>query len=153
MSNCPSCDSKNTKTLAMVWAGGGRQGKSGFSGISVSTSGRVSVGVGRGRSSSQSHLAASCAPPKLSSLPKIVIGVLFIIFVVPLLKGILSVFSEPKLLDGILNFFICAPLLGLLIWGLIKIYKKMDAQNKAALSDYYKTWICLRCGTQFKPYD
>ena len=153
MSNCPSCDSKNTKTLAMIWAGGSRTGQSGFGGVSVSTSGRISVGGGRGRSASQSHLAAGCAPPKNSSMPKSVVVVLFLMFAMPLLKGALSVFSEPKLMDGILNFIICAPLLGLLIWGLIKLYAKMESQNKTALSNYSKTWMCLRCGTQFKPYD
>jgi hypothetical protein len=86
-------------------------------------------------------------------MPKIVVAVLFLMFAMPLLKGALSVFSEPKLMDGILNFIICAPLLGLLIWGLIKLYAKMESQNKTALSNYSKTWMCLRCGTQFKPYD
>lgn len=152
MSKCPNCNSSNTKTLNMVWSSGTRNGKSGFGGLGISTSGRVTLGGGRGRSSSQSNLAATCAPPQKSSMPKIIVGLLGIMFVPPLFSGVLSIFTEPKLLHGILNFVVCAPLLGLLVWGLMKLYRKLDGNNKQAQANYARTWICLKCNTRFIPY-
>lgn len=152
MSKCPNCNSSNIKTLNMVWLGGTRSGTSGFGGVGVSTSGRITVGGGRGRSSSQSNLAATCAPPQKSSMPKIIVGLLGIMFVPPLFSGALSIFTEPKLLHGVLNFIVCAPLLGLLLWGLMKLYRKLDGNNKQAQADYARTWICLKCNTRFIPY-
>lgn len=102
----------------MVWLSGTRNGKSGFGGLGISTSGRVTLGGGRGRSSSQSNLATTCAPPQKSSMPKIIVGLLGIMFVPPLFSGALSIFTEPKLLHGILNFVVCAPLLKPKAWFL-----------------------------------
>jgi len=149
MSNCPSCNSSNTKKMQMVWAGGSRVSQRRSTGVGLSSRGTIGVGVGRGTSHSQSHLAAACAPPKTSLVPKIIIGLIALMFIPSLLSGVLSVFSEPKLMDGILNFIVSAPLLGLLIFGLIKLYKKLDEQNKQKQSDYSKTWVCLKCGNTY----
>lgn len=149
MSSCPDCNSSNTKKMQMVWASGSRRSQRKSTGVGLSTRGTVGFGVGRGSSQSQSHLAAACAPPKASSLPKIIVGLIGLMFIPPLLSGVLSVFSEPKLIHGILNFIVCAPLLGLLIFGLVKLYRKMDEKNKQAQSNYSKTWICLKCGSTF----
>ncbi len=152
MANCPSCNSSNTKTLNMVWSGGTRNGKSGFGGVGISTSGRITVGGGRGRSSSQSNLAATCAPPKKSSLPKLVILVLVLMFWIPLFSAVVSVFSAPTFFKGLGTFVVTAPLLGLLTYGLIRLYRKMNATAKNAESNYARTWICLKCGSRFIPY-
>lgn len=150
MSNCPDCNSSNTKKMQMVWASGSRRSQSKSTGVGISTRGTIGLGIGRGSSQSQSHLAAACAPPKASLVPKIIIGLIALMFIPSLLSGVLSVFSEPKLMDGILNFIVCAPLLGLLLFGLMKLYKKMDEKNKQAQSDYSKTWVCLKCGKTFQ---
>ena len=90
MSNCPSCQSSNTKKMAMVWAGGSRTGQSRSTGIGVSSRGTIGIGASRGRSSSQSHLAAACAPPQKSSLAKIVAAILFVMFWIPAFSGIVT---------------------------------------------------------------
>lgn len=149
MSNCPSCNSSNTKKMQMVWASGSRTGKSRSTGIGLSSRGTIGLGVERGSSQSQSHLAAACAPPKASLIPKIIVGFIGLLFIPTLLSGVFSIFSEPKLIDGILNFIVCAPLLGLLIFGLIKLYKKLDEKNKQKQGDYSRTWVCLKCGSTF----
>ena len=149
MSNCPDCNSSNTKKMQMVWASGSRRSQSKSTGVGISTRGTIGLGVGRGSSQSQSHLAAACAPPKASLVPKIIIGLIALMFIPSLLSGVLSVFSEPKLMDGILNFIVSAPLLGLLIFGLIKLYKKLDEKNKQKQSDYSKAWVCLKCGNTY----
>ena len=149
--NCPSCNSSNTKTLSMVWSGGTRNGKSGFGGVGLSSSGRITVGGGKGSSTSQSNLAATCAPPKKSSLPKLVIFIIFIMLWIPLFAAVVSVFSTPTFFKGLGTFVITAPLLALLTYGLIKLYKRMSAKDKNAESNYSRTWICLRCGTRYIP--
>lgn len=149
MSVCPSCDSKNTKKLQMVWASGSRTGKNKSTGIGISSRGTIGVGIGSGSSTSQSHLAASCAPPKNSLTPKIVVGLIGVFIIPTLLSGVLSVFTEPRIADKFFNFIVSAPLFVLAIWGLFKLYKYLDQSNKKALNDYSNTWICLKCGTKY----
>ncbi len=152
MSNCPSCNSSNTKTLSMVWSGGTRNGRSGFSGVSVSTSGRVRVGGGRGSSTSQSNLAAACAPPKKGISAALIIGVLFVMFWLPLLGALLSVRDAPNFLHGFFTVVLLVPLLLLMGYGLIRLYKHLDKSNKERMQNYSRSWICLKCGTGFIPH-
>ena len=152
MSNCPSCNSSNTKTLSMVWSGGTRNGRSGFSGVSVSTSGRVRVGGGRGSSTSQSNLAAACAPPKNGISAALIIGVLFVMFWLPLLGALLSVGDAPNFLHGFFTVVLIVPLLLLMGYGLIRLYKHLDKSNKERMQNYSRSWICLKCGTGFIPH-
>ena len=152
MSNCPSCNSSNTKTLSMVWSGGTRNGRSGFSGVSVSTSGRVRVGGGRGSSTSQSKLAAACAPPKKGISAALIIGVLFVMFWLPLLGALLSVGDAPNFLHGFFTVVLLVPLLLLMGYGLIRLYKHLDKSNKERMQNYSRSWICLKCGTGFIPH-
>ena len=152
MSNCPSCNSSNTKTLSMVWSGGTRNGRSGFSGVSVSTSGRVRVGGGRGSSTSQSNLAAACAPPKKGISAALIIGVLFVMFWLPLLRALLSVGDAPNFLHGFFTVVLLVPLLLLMGYGLIRLYKHLDKSNKERMQNYSRSWICLKCGTGFIPH-
>ena len=152
MSNCPSCNSSNTKTLSMVWSGGTRNGRSGFSGVSVSTSGRVRVGGGRGSSTSQSNLAAACAPPKKGISAALIIGVLFVMFWLPLLGALLSVGDAPNFLHGFFTVVLLVPLLLLMGYGLIRLYKHLDKSNKERMQNYSRSWICLKCGTGVIPH-
>ena len=152
MSNCPSCNSSNTKTLSMVWSGGTRNGRSGFSGVSVSTSGRVRVGGGRGSSTSQSNLAAACAPPKKGISAALIIGVLFVMFWLPLLGALLSAGDAPNFLHGFFTVVLLVPLLLLMGYGLIRLYKHLDKSNKERMQNYSRSWICLKCGTGFIPH-
>lgn len=143
MADCPNCQSSNTKTKAMVWASGSRSSRGNYSGASVSTSGRVSLSGGGGGSTSQSHLAAACAPPKDSYVPKIIVFLAFFIVVMPFANVFLQV-KNP--ITSLLGFGV---IIGG-IWGLHKLYKHLNKSNIQMLEDYSKTWLCLRCGEQFK---
>lgn len=151
MSNCPSCGSTNTKSKVMVFAGGTRQiGGSGGS-VGMSSSGRVSVRSGRSSQTSQSMLAAGCTPPKPSILPKAVVGILVFLFWLPLFSGLVKSFNEPSVLHMILNVAVLSLILAAMTYGLVKLYKHLDRKNKQAIQDYADSWLCLRCGTSFKP--
>ena len=153
MSNCPSCQSSNTKKMAMVWAGGSRTGQSRSTGIGVSSRGTIGIGASRGRSSSQSHLAAACAPPQKSSLAKIVAAILFVLFWIPAFSGVIGFLSSSSFVEGFFRIVLGVPILALVTYGIIKIYQKLDGESQQQISDYAKTWVCLRCGTQFIPND
>lgn len=152
MSNCPSCNSSNTKTLSMVWSGGTRNGKSGFGGVGVSSSGRITVGGGKGSSTSQSNLAASCAPPKKGTSAILIAGALFVMFWLPLLGALLNVGDAPNFFHGFFTVVLLVPLLLLMGYGLIRLYKHLDKSNKERMQNYSRSWICLRCGARFIPY-
>ncbi|MCU4495287.1 hypothetical protein KTI55_01695 [Acinetobacter ursingii] len=149
MTNCPNCNSSNTKTLHMVWMGGTRSGKSGFGGVGVSSSGRVSVGGGRGRSSSQSNLAAICAPPKKAISAKLIVGLLAVMFWLPLLLSLLNIGKSPNFLHGFFTVILVIPLLIIIGYGLIKLYKRLDAHNNKQINEYFDSWICLKCGCKY----
>lgn len=136
----------------MVWSGGTRNGKSGFSGVGISTGGRITVGGGRGRSSSQSNLAATCAPPKKGISATLIVGVLVVMFWMPTLGALLSVGDAPNFFHGFFTVILLVPLLLLMSYGLVKLYKYLDKSNKERMQNYSRSWICLKCGTRFIPY-
>lgn len=135
----------------MVWMGGTRTGKTGFTGVGLSAGG-LSIGGGKGKTSSQSHLAAACAPPKSSIMPTLIPAVLFVLFWVPLFSTIISAFSAPRFFDGFFSFIIAAPLLALLSYGLYRLYKYLNENQKKVERDYARTWVCLKCGSKFIPF-
>ena len=145
MSTCPSCGSSNTKKMQMVWASGSRTGQSQSTGVGVSSRGTIGVGIGRGKSQSQSHLAAACAPPKRSKIPLISCAVFFILVCLPLFQMTLQGLSG----GGVLNAIFGLPLLVLSIYAVYRIYIYLDKKNNGKISDYGKTWICLKCGDTY----
>lgn len=147
MSDCPSCRSTDTKSKAMVYAGGTRQYGGASSSVGASSSGRISVRTGRSGHTSQSALAAACAPPAPSKMPKIVVGLLAFFVLMPMINTVLLTSSNGDTLNGVFAL----PIIGLMIFGLFKLYKYLDRKNKQAIQDYTQEWICLRCGTSFKP--
>lgn len=124
-----------------------------FGGVGISTSGRISVGGGRGKSSSQSNLAATCAPPKKGISAILIVGVLFLIFWLPLLQALLSVGEAPSFIQGFFSAVLLVLLLLLVGYGLLRLYKYLDKSNKEKIQNYSRTWICLKCGTRFIPYE
>lgn len=42
-------------------------------------------------------------------------------------------------------------LLGLITYGLWKLYKKLNLSNLEAQHRYNNSWVCLKCGTRFIP--
>ena len=145
MSNCPSCNSGNTKKMQMVWAGGSRVSQRRSTGVGLSSRGTIGIGVGRGTSHSQSHLAAACAPPKKSRLPLVVVGVLFFMIWLPMFKVAISGLNDGHIMSAILGF----PVLALITFGLYRLYLYLAKKNNKEIDEYSKTWVCLKCGNTF----
>ena len=147
MANCPSCGSSNTKTMQMVWASGLRNSTRSTTGGGITSRGTIGVGASSSRGVSQSALSASCAPPKPSALPKVVVGILGFFFWLPMFTGAMQSLGNGKIIEGILLL----PLLALVTYGLYRLYRYLDRRNQLAAQDYVSRWICLRCGTTFQP--
>lgn len=147
---CPSCESGNIKTVQMIYMSGTRNGKTKMKGIGLSARG-LSVGVGGGNTSSQSLLAESCAPPKTSGLPKLVVFLLVFSVWIPLFALFMSSLSAPSFLKGVGTFLLAGGLLGVTTYGLVKLYKKLNLHNLETQHRYGNSWVCLKCGTKFLP--
>ncbi|WP_119055319.1 DUF4199 domain-containing protein [Acinetobacter colistiniresistens] len=152
MSSCPSCGSNNTKTQQLVWMSGSRRGKSGFGGVSISNRGRITVGGGRGRSSSQSNLAASCAPPKRGMTLRtksalVAFGVFVVIFMI-----LINIF--PDYIFNSESFFGKLLFLSAIVASVFaarKYYVNNKGNENNLLQEYANSWICLKCGCKFNP--
>ena len=146
MSDCPSCNSRNTKKMQMVWAAGTRTSQRQSTGVGVSSRGTVGVGVGRGQTFSQSHLAAACAPPKRSKTPMVVTIILLLAFWAPMLGNVSKGLSDGRYM----TVFFGSLLLALMSFGLYKLYSYLDRSNKANEEAYSRMWVCLKCGNTFE---
>ncbi|MGR2922928.1 hypothetical protein [Acinetobacter sp. 1125_18A] len=143
---CPSCNSNNTKKKQIVWASGTRTGQKRSTGVGISTRGTIGLGVGKGRSFSQSHLAAICSPPQKSKIPIIVTGILFILFWIPTLKFVISSFNTGHLMSAVIGL----PILLLISFSLYKLFIFLGEKNKEEIKAYSRTWVCLKCGNTYE---
>lgn len=144
MRNCPSCQSDQIKKVALVHAEGIGVG----AGIGIGTGG-VGVGVGV----SASALATKCAPPKKDKDAFMKQGghVLLLVFFVPLL---IATFAAPSFSEVALVWKAWAALgFVLMAWLNFKFDKKAELDFQQAKADYDKTYMCIRCGTFYKPFD
>ena len=134
--NCPICESSNTRKFSIVYEQGTSHGKSeGFSDHSSYETEHVT----------QTPLAKRCSPPKTP-----VIGVFlgFIIFV-------LSVFSAFKIggISGSYWFGFGAFILSLFIFIILwerTIGAKKRKRYDAEYEDWKNSWVCLKCGNDFR---
>ena len=148
MKNCPTCQSDQVKKTSLIHA----EGVHSSVGVGVGiASGGVGAGVGVGASSSA--LAAACAPPKKDkdAFMKQSGGVLALIFVVPLFVATAAYGSWAET-----GFFWKAwAALGftLMVWLNYKFDKTQEENFEQIKADYEKTYMCLRCGHFYKPFE
>ena len=145
--DCPTCNSKSTKKLSMVYAQGTRNYNSRTSGSSVSSRGTLSGRSGSRASSSQSALAAAAAPPMPSRIPKIVALILTIIFILPSFTFAFSTTQDISIWARILA------ILTLIVFSAATyfIYKFLSKSHEKRKADWDRAWICLRCGGVYDP--
>lgn len=148
MKNCPNCQSDQFKKATLINAEG--QSVTAGLGVGVSAGG---IGAGFGGGVTSTALAAKCAPPKLDkdAFAKQSGNWMLLIFFVPLIIAYLSTqsFSE-------VGFFwkVWAGLgFAYMAWMNHKFDKAYKDAFANSLADYEKTYMCLRCGTMFKPFE
>lgn len=145
--DCPTCNSKSTKKLSMVYAQGTRNYNSRTSGSSVSSRGTLSGRSGSRASSSQSALAAAASPPTPSRIPKVVAFIFAIMFVFPFL--LLASSSD----DSMSIWARILALIPLVVFSAATyfIYKFLSKSHEKRKADWDRAWICLRCGGVYDP--
>lgn len=144
MQNCPSCQSDQFKKASLIHA----------EGISVGAAVGVGAGgVAGGVGGSTSILAAKCAPPtkdKNAYMNRIGSWILLVFFV-PLM---IATFAASSFSEVGLFWKVWAGLgVAIAAWSGAKFEKAADASYRQATADYEKTYMCLRCGTFYKPFD
>lgn len=137
MKNCPSCQSDQIKKASLVRDEGIRAG----GGIGL---GHGGVAVGAGVSSSM--LAAKCLPPAREQSP--FVRMVLSLFVLLVLTAIFF----PDWL-GYFVLYVFLPSIFIVPFIAFKQSSQMKARYETALADYEKTFMCLRCGTFYKPFD
>lgn len=151
MADCPSCNSKNTKTLRMIWLSGTRNstGKSGR--VGMSSRGTVWVSRGAGASRSQSAAAQAASPPDLKKPMSPWIGVLLVFFLTHLVLSAMINTILPSLWfavligDGVACYF---------AYNFFKVgFDAANLQNLRAIEQYEKSWMCMRCGNVYTADD
>lgn len=148
MNTCPVCESDQLKKATLVHAEGVA--------TTVGVGGAIGpggLGVGVGRGVSTSALAAKCAPPK-----KVVPSPFgdakmwqFLLVFIPFLFA----FAGQGDMSGISYFW--------LAWGVVgglflsskgwRAAEKAEAEHRQAVIDYENTYMCLRCGHLFQPFE
>lgn len=132
--NCPSCGSRNTKSLSIIFESGQRHGRATRNSLWASLSGAVLVGRSTTSSHSSSLLANSAAPPP-GQFPWPIIGW-------PLFIGVIffkwSVWIIPMVMFGVA-----------ILYGGSEHYNLL--QKERAI--WQQTFRCLRCGKTFLPND
>lgn len=146
MSKCPSCNSTNTKTMKMIYMGGIRNSKGDMGGMSISTSGRVSFGIGKSRSKSISNLASMCAPPVTKSPISYAVGMFFLVLLLSSIISTLFLSIGIDISGGISFLGFC-----LALFFSFKTYENIKTEQKEATNNYENQWMCLKCGTKFIP--
>lgn len=129
--NCPTCGSRNTKSLQVIYESGQRVGRSTRNSLYASLSGSVWAGRSTTESHSSSLISAHAAPP--APLPWPVIGI-------PLVVGVV-VFHWPIWVVPVVMFSIA------ILYGSSNAW----AQRLKEANDWHKSFQCLRCGTVFMP--
>jgi hypothetical protein len=137
MQTCPKCEGDQVKKASLIHA----EGIGFVRGAGIGTAG---IAVGAGTSSTM--IANKCAAPKREQSEFVGIFVAMVILLVVLLIAAPSValyYMGLVFLPGILIL----PFVG------IKQSRAATARHKLALAEYEKTFMCLRCGDLFKPFD
>ena len=73
----------------------------------------------------------------------------------PLYKTVQEIIQQKMMgnfLHGFFTVVLLVPLLLLMGYGLIRLYKHLDKSNKERMQNYSRSWICLKCGTGFIPH-
>ena len=134
--NCPNCESSNTRKFSIVYEQGTSHGKSeGFSDHSSYETEHVS----------QTPLAKRCSPPKF---PEIGGFLSFIIFAL----SIYSAFKIYRVFDSLwigIGAFILFIFLFRIPWELT-IGAKKRKRYDAEYEDWKNSWVCLKCGNDFR---
>lgn len=149
---CPSCNSNNTQPAHIIHAQGTRNSRSSFGGISISNRGRISIGSGRGRSTSQSRFAAAYAPPNNKEMSPFVSALcVFLICYTMISIIILGGFPQYSALsDSLIGKFINIAVLCFSIYLARQKYIKHGIKKRKNDDEYSHLWVCKRCGYNFR---
>lgn len=132
--NCPTCGSRNTRSLKIIYESGQRTGRSRRRSLYGSLSGSLWAGFSTTESHSSSLIAAHAAP----DVP--VVPFSWSSIGVPLFIGVIF-FDWPGWIIPVIMFSLA------ILYGISDIY----AQQLSAMNDWHKKFQCLRCGKVFIP--
>lgn len=138
MKCCPSCQSDQIKKASLVYA----------ENVGIAAGGMVgSAGVNVGAGASMSGLALKAAPPKKQQNYGASTYLLGAVWLFPIFYRLDH--------GGINTFWGWWGGIGFLIIMVILGLKgsKEEKVHKQAMAEYEKVFMCLRCGTFYKPYE
>ena len=146
---CPNCNSSNTMRLAIAYQTGTSTGT--FQGLGTDIGGDVG-GFG-GLTSKQTLFAKQASPPsKPPSHPAGLIlfglGALCAFFACAYYSGEFA-FDPSKIWIVVLIAGVIFLLIGTII--LVEDHQKKKSMHELALMHWARQWICLKCGSKFKP--
>lgn len=147
--NCPHCKSDHCQTLPMIWNSGLSSGSS----TGVAYTFGVGATVAQGHSTSVTALAQQAAPPVRPSSSPVLFVLLAAVVVFFLLLALVS--AAVSYVVAAIFVFLGIVVLGVGVTGLVFLQKakEQDIQSYNYWFDIWqKTWMCLRCGTRFNPY-
>ncbi len=151
--NCPHCKSDQCQTLPMIWQSGISSGTS----TGVAYTFGVGATIAQGYSNSSTALARQAAPP---NHPPSRVGAAVLLCVPTLLGAVVAtaclISGSPA---GAVLAFLCflfsvvmlLPAIGFIVWA-VKQHEKEKAGFLYWWDIWNKTWMCIRCGTRFNPY-
>lgn len=164
---CPSCDSNEVATKRMVHASGTSHGTSRSTHVGHASAGAFSAtvtyrGTTHGVSFAQTRLAAACSPPTRArtAMPLLILLAPFVVGagnhlslkITALQWSAWSASWAFRDLIGAKSFFA----LGFLALFVLGVLREVTNRryNKSTypmlLQRWYESWICLRCGAEFK---
>ncbi len=158
---CPNCNSDDTSTLKMVWMSGTSDIQSKMTGVGVGVTGHglgIGAGVGKTKGTSKTLLSQAAQPPLPPKYTEALVvallaglGVAFFLFM-----GLLSDASSDGEIGVVYEWTIMIAASAVAV-AVYKVTSKSNANSKKAyenrLAEYERQWICLRCGSKFKPTD
>lgn len=147
MAACPSCGGANARKARVISSEGTTKSSGRVTGIGVSTTGSVGVGVGNTSATHRTRLAEENSVKLSSSL--LADAQMFITFFVALFVGALSsVFLADligsELLGGVLGLGVLV-----LVWFWLNTFgasKIQDDRWTDEVEEYGRTWVCTDCG-------
>lgn len=149
---CPSCSSSNTQPAHIIHAQGTRNSRSSFGGVSISNRGRISIGSGRGHSTSQSRFAAAYAPPNNKGISPF-ISALCAFLICYTIISVIIVGAFPQygfLSDSLIGKFINLTVVCFSVYLARKQYIKEKVKKSNNDNEYSHLWVCKRCGCNFR---
>jgi len=132
--NCPTCGSRNTKSLKVIYESGQRTGLARRGSLYGSLSGSLWAGLSTTESHSSSLIAAHAAPSAS------VVPFSWSSIGIPLFIGVIF-FDWPGWVIPVVIFSLA------ILYGISDIY----AHQLNSMSDWHKKFQCLRCGAVFIP--